>query len=118
MYGYVGLPFEVRLIGGPYDGLPGVYWVELVDESREVDLPERLLIGRCPGDGSCGATNCPRAHAFTWDADEQGGPDLPTVVYAKSEVREDEQFAVYVYAVINQYELDASEGFRLNPAYA
>lgn len=105
MHGCVGLPYEVRLIGGPYDGAPDVWWVTI--EGEDDGLPSTLLIMRCPGRGECGARNCPWEHVVAWDADEADCPSLPSVPYARAEVREDEQVAVYVYALIDARALPA-----------
>lgn len=87
--------WALELVGGPYDGMPEVWWVQLVDDG---ELPAMLLIGKCSGGGACSARNCPGDHPFAWDADAVEPPPLPTVPYRRAEVRDES--ATYVYAGI------------------
>jgi hypothetical protein len=47
--------YRLEVVGGPYDGTPGLYW-----HSEDDEPPEGILMGVCPGDGQCGTEQCVR----------------------------------------------------------
>lgn len=69
--------YSLRIVGGPFDGVPGMAWV---DDGRH-PLPDGLLVGVCPVGVHCGTSLCrPREeHVSYWLPDEEGQP--PRLTY-------------------------------------
>lgn len=73
------LLYSIEVVGGPYDGAPGLKWL---DDGRH-PLPDVILLGRCPGNRLCGARRCPTSgHAYYWTLDEDRRP-VKTARYEK-----------------------------------
>lgn len=69
--------YALEIVGGPYDGVPGLKW----KAGRDFPVPKVLLLGRCKGDGACGARKCAgRPHPYYWMPEEDGIP-IRTVRY-------------------------------------
>lgn len=78
--------FAVRLIGGPYDGERGLAWLEDREQHGSAP-PKQLLVGRCRGDGSCGAiTVCAQPHVALWDSAERSTMPLGGAEYTRVEI--------------------------------
>lgn len=82
------LLYEFQLVGGSFDGAPGLKWIDDGDH----EPPVAIFVGRCVGDRSCGMSACRRGkrHVAFWTEEE----DRPTSCrrYVKQEefVRRDD----------------------------
>lgn len=93
------LLYGFQVVGGPYDGTPGLEWIDDGDHAP----PPAIFVGRCRGDGSCGMRICRKGkpHVAYWTPEE----DRPTGCrrYEKQEefVRrlDDELRGTVVYAI-------------------
>lgn len=74
------IEYRMEIVGGPFDGLRGMKWRDDGDHP----LPEIILLGMCPGNGSCGASPagaCERKgakHPYFWTATESNRPSKVT----------------------------------------
>lgn len=61
------IAFQVKRVGGPFDGDRGLRWH---DDGDEWALPEQMLVARCSGYGECGLERllCVVPHLVAWDA--------------------------------------------------
>lgn len=108
--------YELRLVGGPHDGVKGLVWRDPGDHP----VPDTILVGRCPGNGLCTASErlCRElghgnAHPAYWLPDEDERAE-ETSTYEKENdyVFRDVHGA---YAGIARYVVP---GLRLPPAEA
>lgn len=88
---------RIDLIGGPYDGAPGLY----MDGDDDADeAPDVLHVGVCAGRGTCGMSACVRSgvgrHVAYW-VDEEGEPPVKTLKYRKADDELEERVR-YVFA--------------------
>lgn len=63
--------FSIEVVGGPFDGAPGMSW----QDDGEHPPPDVIFVATCPGRGpaTCGTGACQRArkrHVSYWTADE------------------------------------------------
>lgn len=83
--------YQVELKGGPYDGTPGLVW----QDDGGHPPPESVLVGTCPGDGTCQAglrAHCYRVsrgqpHVCYWTEDEAIKP-VELVEYPRTKLEE------------------------------
>lgn len=117
--------FKLEVVGGPYDGLGGLYWS---DNTGELVPPDAIFIGQCPGDGTCygSRTHCiaeggGRAHPAYWTPVEGEGARPPdTVRYDRRDVDEARRVAVYARGKagpVERQEVGVSEREPLVTAY-
>lgn len=94
------LLYGFQVVGGPYDGAPGLEWIDDGDHAP----PAAIFVGRCRGDGTCGMRICRRGkrHVAYWTGEE----DRPTGCrrYEKQEefvrrLEHDELRGTVVYAI-------------------
>lgn len=78
--------YRMEVVGGPFDGCGGMRW----HDDGTHPPPEIILMGLCPGDGSCvprGTERCTRVgkkHPYYWLPEETTQPPK-TVEYELSE---------------------------------
>jgi hypothetical protein len=103
--------FALEVVGGRHDGIRGMEW----HDDGEHPPPDAIIVGTCPGDGSCQAGNqewCRQmgrmvgrptgAHPAYWTLDEGVEPD-GAQRYGLTTVREEPRLtAVYVQAGVSR----------------
>jgi hypothetical protein len=68
--------YQMEVVGGPFDGCGGMRW----HDDGEHPVPELILMGVCPGNGSCGSREedrCARLHKkhpYYWLPQEDAQP--------------------------------------------
>lgn len=89
--------YELKLIGGPFDGTPNLQW----RMSGEWPVPDTVLVGRCPGNGDCASDPhlCAqlghgKPHTAYWLPDEDDRPEETTTY---------ELFRSWVYGDVPMY---------------
>jgi hypothetical protein len=73
------IQYRMEIVGGPFDGAPGMSW----RDDGAHPPPRVVLVGVCPGDGSCnsGSEHCARTrkkHTYYWLPDEGTAPKRAT----------------------------------------
>lgn len=94
------IEYRMEIVGGPFDGTAGMRWRDDGDHPP----PELILLGVCPGDGSCNSgarrmcAQKRKRHPYFWLPDE-GSMPTKVVVYELSESfvepHADEPMALY-----------------------
>lgn len=95
--------YELKLVGGPYDGTRGLTWRQGIG----FPLPEFVLVGVCPGDGLCTASEreCRqlghgKPHTAYWVEDEEDVPENATAYELfRSWIEHDAQYGIGEYTI-------------------
>lgn len=75
------IDYRMEIVGGPFDGAQGLRW----RDDGEHPPPGRVLLGVCPGNGSCNSfasIDCAekrRPHTYFWLVDEREHPTRVTL---------------------------------------
>jgi hypothetical protein len=70
------IAYSIEIVGGPFDGAGGMNWLD----DGGLPPPEFIMVGVCPGDGSCKAhyerpcKERARQHTYFWLPREPGMP--------------------------------------------
>lgn len=89
------IDYRMQIVGGPFDGLGGLRW----RDDGGHPPPARVLLGVCPGDGSCNsfaALNCAekrKRHPYFWLPEEAARPPRTTLYELQDSFIEPEEMS-------------------------